>query len=171
MPVAKHPNAERTEATRDILLRVLRRFRKRFHVNTASGSVVADVVVVDSIGEAEEELRRFGWNCIRIRGVGCASLNVQDFEKMGLGRAVSCLEAVEKAVLVHDGCIREANAVAERMGRARHSMMRVEIVDGRYRWRWNHAGGVERRQSKLLVRALPKEGWLSFVHQHNHHSS
>jgi len=43
---------------------------------------------------------------------------------------VSCLEAVENAVFVHDGCNREANAVAERMGRARHSMMRVEIVGG-----------------------------------------
>lgn len=37
-----------------------------------------------------------------------------------------CLEAVEKAVLVRGGCNLEANAVAERMGRARHSMMAVE---------------------------------------------
>jgi hypothetical protein len=83
IPVAKHPSADRTEATRDILLRVLRRFKKRFHVNTASGSRVAVVVVVvDSIGEAEDELRRFGCNCIRIRGDGCVSLDVQDLEKM-----------------------------------------------------------------------------------------
>ena len=82
IPVAKHPNAERTEATREILLRVLRRFRKRFHVNTASGSRVAVEVVVDSIGEAEEELRRFGCNCIRIRGDGCGSFDVQDLGKM-----------------------------------------------------------------------------------------
>jgi hypothetical protein len=84
MPVVKHPNAERTEATSDILLRVLRRARNRFHVNTASGSVVALLEVVDSIVEAEEEeFRRFGWNCIRIRDDGCVDLNVQVSEKMG----------------------------------------------------------------------------------------
>lgn len=39
---------------------------------------------------------------------------------------MSCLEAVENAVFVHCGCIRETKAVAERIGRARHSMMWLE---------------------------------------------
>lgn len=82
MPVAKHPNAEMTEATKEILLRVLRRVRKRFHVNTASGSAAAFVVAGDSIVEVEVELKRLDSSCIRIRGDGCESLNVQDLERM-----------------------------------------------------------------------------------------
>jgi hypothetical protein len=67
---------------------------------------------------------------------------------------VSCLEAVEKAALVHDGFNREAYAVTERTGRARQSMMRVEMVVDRYRWQWGRCYSPE---VQLDVRAKSSE--------------
>jgi hypothetical protein len=126
-PAAVHPAADIMDATRDILRLVLRRARNRFHVSCAFGSSVAE-------GLAEVSMTR-GVSCIvelkrlvvwfLVERAGLRMLRVMGALEGDSGR----LAAVENADAVHCGRAlnRHATVVAERTGRARHS-----IFEGRW---------------------------------------